>query len=245
MTYRERRAARVENLRLWAERREQRAAADYAVGDPYRGDIAFATQPGHIPERARVIRATERAFESMEKAENMRERADSIERQAAHAIYSDDPDAPERLREKIAALEASRERIVAYNKSARAAAKRGEATGDLSILSESEKRDLLASLRFEYMRRPGAPFAPFVLSNLSGNIKRHRDRLAAIEARAKRSERAADAGGVLVTEHGEYVRVTFAEKPDRAVLDSLRAAGFWWRSGSWNGLREKLPDGIA
>lgn len=39
----------------------------------------------------------------------------------------------------------------------------------------------------------------------------------------------------------DYIRVTFAEKPDRAVLDALRNAGFSWSRGSWYGYRAKLP----
>ena len=37
------------------------------------------------------------------------------------------------------------------------------------------------------------------------------------------------------------MRVTFAEKPDREILDALRAAGFGWGGGSWCGKRENLP----
>lgn len=48
------------------------------------------------------------------------------------------------------------------------------------------------------------------------------------------------AGSVLV-EGGEFVRVTFAEKPERSVLDALKSAGFRWNGGSWHGRRDKLP----
>ena len=49
----------------------------------------------------------------------MRGKADTIDAQAAAAIYDDDPDAIERLRGRIAALEARREQIQTYNKTAR------------------------------------------------------------------------------------------------------------------------------
>ena len=55
MTYRERRERRAERLRGWAEARQARAAATFAAHEVYRSDYAFNTQPGHIPERARVI----------------------------------------------------------------------------------------------------------------------------------------------------------------------------------------------
>jgi uncharacterized protein YidB (DUF937 family) len=57
-------------------------------------------------------------------------------------------------------------------------------------------------------------------------------------------ERAEASGGVVV-EGKDWVTVTFAEKPDRDILDSLKAAGFRWAKGSWRGRRENLPEGIG
>lgn len=56
----ERKAGRYEE---WAEKRRAKAAALEKQNEPYRGDIAFNTQPGHIPERARAIRRSEKAWE--------------------------------------------------------------------------------------------------------------------------------------------------------------------------------------
>lgn len=47
----------------WADKRRQKAGALHARNEPFRGDIAFNTQPGYIPERARVIARTEKAWE--------------------------------------------------------------------------------------------------------------------------------------------------------------------------------------
>src|SRR3981081_3301018 len=106
LTYRERREARAERLRGWAATRESRARATRAADEHYRGDHAFNFQPGHIPERARVIARTDRAYQSLNKAESMESRADGIESQLAGAIYSDDPDAIEQLEARIAAPQA-------------------------------------------------------------------------------------------------------------------------------------------
>lgn len=43
---------------------------------------------------------------------------------------------------------------------------------------------------------------------------------------------------------GDYVRVTFAEKPDREILKQLKAAGFRWGGGSWSGRRDALPASV-
>jgi hypothetical protein len=247
VTYRERREARAERLREWADKREARAASDFEAVHTLADSIPFG-QPilvGHHSERharrdaQRIDSGMRRGIENANKAESMRSRADNIERAADHAIYSDDEYARQRLRERIADLEAKRARIVAYNASARKAAKAG-GVGDVSLLEDRQRNDLEGVQRFAYMRKPGNAFPGYVTSNLGGNIGRLRERLAGIEAKAARTERAADAGGVLITESGEYCRITFAEKPDRSVLDALRGAGFWWSGGSWNGLRANL-----
>lgn len=45
MTRRERLEAKAERRREWAEGCRAKAAAAFAVGDPYRGDIAFNKLP--------------------------------------------------------------------------------------------------------------------------------------------------------------------------------------------------------
>ncbi len=176
MTYRERREARADRLRGWAEKRETTASASLAADAHYHGDWAFATQPGRIPERDRVNAREHRAYQSLNKADSMRSRADSIEAAAAKAIYSDDEDAVERLTEKLAALEAERARWTAYNASARKAAKSG-GNGDMKLLDASQQRDLLRAITWS-LPRPGAAAPAYVTANLSGNISRLRKRLA-------------------------------------------------------------------
>lgn len=180
MTYRERRERRAERLRGWAAQREERAAAVFAAHEVYRGDYAFNTQPGHIPERARVIAREDRAIESLQKARSMESRADGIEAQLAGAIYSDDPDAIEQLQARIANLEAERDRIKTYNASCR----RGQP--DESLLDESQRASLASARKWmgAFLERKGGQFPPYALANLNGNIKRNRDRLATLKGAA-------------------------------------------------------------
>jgi hypothetical protein len=161
VSYRERRAARAERLRAWSDKRQTRAAADLATGDQHRGDHAFNFQPGHIPERARLIARTDAAFASLAKADRMTSRADEIERQADRAIYSDDVDAPERLAAKLAALEAQRAAMKARN-----AAFRLEHKAELKTMAGAYARDL------------AMPHQGYELANLGGVITRTRKRLA-------------------------------------------------------------------
>lgn len=163
MSYRERREARAERLREWAGKREQRAAVVFEAGEPYRGDIAFNTQPGHIPERARLIAREDRAHESVAKAVSMRSRADGIDRQLAASIYDDDPDAIEQLRARIAELEAERDAAKAANAEYRKAHK-----AELAKMTP-------------YQRDQAVPYPGYHFQNLSGNLSRQRARLARLE----------------------------------------------------------------
>lgn len=166
MTYRERREARVERLQGWAEKREAKAAAVFEANKPYTKDWAFITQPGHIPARARIIAQEDRAYESLRKAESMKSRADGIQSQMDHAIYSDDDDAIERLRERVAELEAKREQIKAVNAAYR----------------KAHKAELAAMTPYE--RNHAVPFPAYALTNLSANIARNRKRLTQLERKA-------------------------------------------------------------
>lgn len=187
-TYRERREARADRLRGWAETRTQRAAAERAAEPAYVHDWAFITQPGHIPARARANRREERRWESERKAADMASRADGIERQLQGAIYSDDPDAIERLEERVAELEAERDRIKAYNAACR---KAGKATAEaLELLDDRQRADLEHLARHAaYQIGKAGQFPAYALQNLGGNIKRQRDRIEQLR-RAEKVQRA-------------------------------------------------------
>jgi hypothetical protein len=180
MTYRERREARAEQLRGWAANREARqdtlnqaARADEATtGIPFGQPILV----GHHSERrhrnaiARMDRAMSAAVENSRKAASMAGRADEIEAQAAGAIYSDDADAVERLREKIAALEIQRAEIKRIN----AAARKGTVT-------DAERLILARANQYAPITGKGGGYPAYHLTNLSGNISRLRKRLAELE----------------------------------------------------------------
>jgi hypothetical protein len=139
----------------------------FEAGKPFTSDIAFNTQPGHIPFRAKLIAREDRAFESQAKAASMRSRADGIEGQLANSIYSDDPDAIEQLRARIAKLEAERDTGKARN-----ATYRKEHKAELKAMSA-------------YERGQAMPFPSYYFQNLSGNLSRQRERLARLERAAQ------------------------------------------------------------
>jgi hypothetical protein len=195
MTYRERRERRAERLREWADKREQRAAAVFQQGAHFRGDHAFNTQPGHIPERARLIAREDRAHESLSKAREMSGKADEIDRQADRAIYSDDPDAIEQLEARIVTLEVQRARIKACNVAIR---KHGlqrlvqpEPPFELTADEKTELLKLMQLCPYHHVEAKGFP--SYALQNLGGNITRQRQRLESLRADAAQRARVREA----------------------------------------------------
>ncbi len=100
--YRQERADRkADRYDEWTEKREVRAEAQLNSYPEIRHDWAFITQPGRIPFRERMNQADRRAVESLNVAERMREKADSLRHVRA---AGDAARAREARREKVRPL---------------------------------------------------------------------------------------------------------------------------------------------
>lgn len=190
VTYRDRREARAARLREWADKRSAKSDAAFetahtiADGIPMGQPILMGhhSQRRHERDAARIDGNMRKGVENARTAEAFRSKADNIERAADHAIYSDDLDATARLAARILELETARDRITAYNKACR---KAGKCTSEaLAILDDAQRADLdtIAKYASFQLRECGA-FPAYATSNLSGNIKRLRDRLAILECK--------------------------------------------------------------
>lgn len=248
MTRRERLERKLEKRQDWAAGRRSKAAQAHAFTNQFRGDHAFNTQPGHIPLRARVIRVEDRAREDLAMANHHEAKADGLERQLETSVFSDDDDAIEQLEKRIAENEAKRDRMKLVNK----LYKKGDAAGLTALGLDLEK--LKAKLAEAGSYWGSAPHLPYELTNLGARIRADKERIEDIKRRRERTAQAEAApGGVVIVDAGtsprfdgvageyQWIRVTFAEKPDRAVLNALKAAGFHWGAGSWSGRRDQLP----
>jgi hypothetical protein len=179
MTYRDRREARAERLRGWADSREQKSEAAFGRADQIAGMIPFG-QPilvGHHSEgrarkdQQRIENGIRAGIESGRMAESMRSRADEIDRQAKRAVYSDDPDAVERLGVKLAELDSQRETMKARN-----ADYRKEHRAELKAMSP-------------YQRGQAVPYPSYAISNLGGTITRTRQRIEQLQRAQVEGER--------------------------------------------------------
>jgi hypothetical protein len=234
----------------WADKAEDRSTSLSKQSHDMMSIIPMG-QPilvGHHSEK-RDRNYRDRAWNKMGKsvelgklADHHRSAADGIERALDNSIFSDDSDAVEELEKRIAEREAERERMKLVNK----LYKKGDAEGLKALGLDLEALKVKLAAAGSYWGK--APHLPYELSNLGGRITADRKRLEAVKARQKRTADAEAApGGVLIKTGGHgnsWAQVTFAEKPEREILNELKAAGFSWSGGSWVGYAEKLPESV-
>lgn len=244
MTRRERLENKLEKRREWADKAEARSE-QFSNESHRMMSVIPMGQPilvGHHSEkrdrnyRNRAWNKMGKAVEQSKLAEHHISRAGGLEHALENSIFSDDPDAVEAIEARIAENQAKRERMVLVNKLYR----KGDAEGlkALGIDLEALKAGLAA--KGGYWGK--APHLPYEMSNLGGRITADKKRIEAVKMRQRRAAEAEAApdGVVIKTGHGQ-AQVTFAEKPERAILDALRAANFHWSGGCWFGPEEQLP----
>lgn len=247
MTRRERLERKMERREEWAGKAAARSSQRFGAAKRIADAIPFG-QPilvGHHSER-HARRDQERIHNNMAKgcelsdlSEHHESKADGIQRQLDKSVFSDDPDAIEALEARIAANEAKRDNMKKINSLYRKGDAAGLAALGLNLETLSEK----LKTAYSWEKRP---YPSYSLTNLGARIRTDRERIKQIRTVQERQAAAQDSpDGVTFTHAGEYVRVTFAEKPDREILTSLRAAGFWWGAGCWSGRTENLPQAVA
>lgn len=249
MTRRERLERKAQRRREWADKAESRSNAAYKTAHTMADAIPFG-QPilvGHHSEkrdrryRDRIHNKFASAFADADLAKHHDSKADGIETQLDRSIFSDDANAIEALEQRIAQHEAKRESMRTINRLFRKGDRAGLAGLGLDLDKLQETVNTLQSWQDKQ------PYAKYELSNLGGRITADRKRLEYLkqtEARAAAAE--ASPNGITIEQCSNgYVRITFAEKPAREILNALRTAGFWWGGGSWSGKGEKMPACIA
>jgi len=163
------------------------------------------------------------------------------------AISSDDPDALEKLREKLEGMEECQEYMKRINGFIRKVAKfpEGDRVAKMADLSGITTEAAAAYLAPDYCGRTGlAHYQPFQLSNNSAHMKRVRDRITQIEQqhqaiidRGESSEvEYPDLGLTVVTNRAiNRLQLIFNEKPSEAIRSNLKSKGFRWgtHQGAW------------
>ena len=245
-TRRERLEAKIDKRAEWADKARARSAATYTASRTIADGIPLG-QPilvGHHSEGrhrrdiARIDNNMRKACEASDLADHHAAKAEGLAAQLDNSIFSDDVGAVAALEARIAEREAEREKMKAINK----AFKKGDRATLATYGLDLDRLTAQVAGNYSWDKQP---YASYTLTNLGATIRRDKERLEQVKRQQARAEKAEAAGGVVVEGTGDYVRVTFAEKPSRDVLDQLRGAGFRWGGGSWTGRRDALPKGVA
>lgn len=245
MTMRERMEHRAKLRREWAAKRRGKAAAAFAKADAVASGIPFGqpilvghhSEAGHRRDVAKIDAGMAEGVASSAMADKHSQKAKTIESRLKRTIFSDDADAAENLKKRIAERERVAERMKFVNK---AHAKFLKTSVMPDGVSEAEA-DKIRNYKPAYSWEPH-PYPPYAMANLRNLIAADRKRLVMIEKMSERAAAASESESGVLIEGGEFVRVTFAEKPDRDVINRLKAAGFRWGGGGWSGYRASLPD---
>ena len=254
MTRRERLERKMAQRQEWADKAAARSDASFGAAREIGDKIPFG-QPilvGHHSEKRarrdadRIHANMERSVEEAKLARHHEAKAKGLASALDRTIFDDDPDAIERLRERIDEREAEAKQANAINAAWRRGYKQDGEEGAIAAMVATGVPEPRArqwakvALQYTWTTRKG----PCDATRSRAAIRTDKARIAAIEAaRARATEAEQAPGGALIT-GDDYVRVTFPEKPEREVLNALRAAGFRWRGGSWCGARAALPASI-
>jgi hypothetical protein len=190
--------------------------------------LGHHSQKRHERDLAKIDR-------SMRKSLKLSAEAETLERRAARAekhptISSDDPDAVTKLRAKLTALDAQREKMRAANAAIRAG---GDVVARLRALGFEEGR-ARKLLQPDPLGRVGFP--AYALQNASGERARLLARIRELEARRAAPPRASEAAGeASISESDNRVRLSFPAVPSEAVRKELKGSGFRWSptAGAW------------
>lgn len=210
--YEERRQARIDRLNGAAYKASKESESQYKRSHDLVKNIPLG-QPNIIGRsalpnlRAKSRAALEKSVSLDNKAAYYSDRAEAAESNSA--ISSDDPEAISKLKNKLAALEAERERVKASNKAARAAGKEPAPWYTLPYLGKDIKRikERIAQLeRVDQMPDETIQFA---------------------------------GGEIISDTETNRVMIRHDERPDSTVIQALKSNGFHWSRSekAWQRLR--------
>jgi hypothetical protein len=154
---------------------------------------------------------------------------------AADAIRSDDENAIDKLKEKLAKLQKFQDQMKACNKIVKNK-KDNKIERLAEILGSKEGAEQL--LKPDFCGRLG--FTSFNLTNNNAAIKTAQERITALEKMEKVEEKEEEINGVKVIQNKEEMRLQliFDGKPAQEMINLLKSKGFKWspRFGAWQRL---------
>jgi hypothetical protein len=212
------------------------------------GDIIPMGQPilvGHHSEgrdrryRDRIGKTFDKAAEAHNKAEYYRQKANSA---GTGGISGLDPDALDKLYEKLANMEAQQTLMKAINK-AHTAYLKNPASLDAADLEEQTKT-MIRNYVPEYSWVPH-PIAPYEFQNLNGNIRRVKQRIAELERKAEQPSepKEYERNGYKLLIDDNRIQFIFDGKPSDEIRTLLKSHGFKWSPTRTAWVRQETANG--
>ena len=240
-TREEKKQARIERYDELARKAENASHEAYKQSNDMVSGIPMG-QPilvGHYSE-ARHRRLLDRSWNKLGESVKLDEKAEYYRRKAEaaannNAIYAEDEDAEERLREKIKKLEKAQADMVAANKICRSKKlTEPEKIEQLSAMGYSDK-EVTALLTPSWGGHVG--HMPFMLQNNGANLRTAKQRLEHVIKLKNTETSEYEIDGVRVVENTEENRLQlfFNGKPADAIRASLKHMAFRWSpsNGCW------------
>ena len=250
--YKDRIESKRERLESRAEKATQQSNDYYKASKDRAYFIPFG-QPilvGHHSEN-RARRDADRIYNDMGKSVAAGKKAEYLENKAANlgnnGIASDDPEAIQKLKSKLAALESAQEKMKAANKVIKSK----------HMINNDKIEYLITTLKFsdkqanellegDFCGRIG--FASYALTNNNANIRQTKQRLEELEV-MHNQEPLNDSGEVeglswsLYEEEGR-IKFSFDGKPSEAVRNVLKSNGFKWSRYSMAWVRKITANAV-
>jgi len=236
-----RKEKRISRYKELAEKNEDLSTQQFKRASEMASVIPFG-QPilvGHHSEkrdrnyRAKINGLQDKAMASSNKAQYYAEKAAIAESNTS--ISSDDPQAIEKLTEKLEAMQQLQELMKAANKIIKN-----------EKLSEAQKIEKLAAhnikekyaielIKPDYCNRTGFP--GYRLTNNNANIKRVKDRISKLKSIEKLQSHEITINGVRIymNVQANRLQMFFPGKPEDSIRTSLKSNGFRWSpsEGAW------------
>jgi hypothetical protein len=231
-SYEAKQAARKERFLARAEAADAEASQTARKSSDMLGVIPMG-QPiliGHHSERGhrallrRADNAMRKSVDASDKAAYYRGKAAGVDHSG---ISSDDPDAIDKLKDKLAGMKESQEKMKAANKAIRKHKSDSDRIAALVVMGYGE---ITAATIIEPDPMGRVGFPAYALSNNNANIRRVAERIEQLEAVAELEDREIEGDSYTYREDVADNRVAFEfdGKPDAATRQTLKNHGFKW-----------------